>query len=254
MARIFSRRRNGTLGRRVINLQEEDFKKFLKRKGKKAEVVDRNVSAVKRFASFLLDERNKKLEEADKEDITAYVELIEKIQKKSAKGSLYVLMNYFRFIANEKLLSFTRTLREERTKKTRRVFPIKEFLDVNPTHIKKLAEVGIKNVEQMLESGKTIKQRRELSKQLEIPEEAILELVKLSDIARMGYIKIKLSRLYYNSGLDSPLKVAKFEPDELYEHFKKFVEETGWGGMVPNPSDLVNNVKAARSLKKIVEE
>ena len=82
----------------------------------------------------------------------------------------------------------------------------------------------------------------------------MIKLVKLSDITRMGYIKTKLSRLYYDSGLDSPMKVAKFEPDELYKHFKKFVEETGWDGMIPNHADLVNNVKGARSLKKVVEE
>ena len=180
--------------------------------------------------------------------------MIEKVKKQSAKGYLYVLMNYFRFRENEELLRFSGKLREERTKKSRRIFPIKEFLDINPQHIKKLAEIGIKNVEQMLEAGKKKQQRKELSDLLGIPEEAILELVKLSDITRMGYIKTKLSRLYYNSGLDSPEKVAKFEPDELYEHFKKYVKESGWDGMVPNLADLVNNIKGARSLKKVVEE
>ena len=48
----------------------------------------------------------------------------------------------------------------------------------------------------MLEKGKTKKQREQLSKQLDIPEEAMLELVKLSDITRLGYVKKKLSRLY----------------------------------------------------------
>ena len=235
-------------------MQEEEFRKFLKRKGKKADVVDRNVSVVKRFSTFLNDEQNKALDDVSKEDIEAYVNLIENVQKKSVKGYLYVLMNYFKFSEDDVLLKLTAKMREERTKKTRRIFPLREFLNINTKHVEKLAEIGIKNVEQMLESGKTIKQRNELSKQLDIPEEAILELVKLSDITRMGYIKTKLSRLYYDSGLDSPLKVAKFEPEELYEHFKRFVEETGWDGMVPNPADLVNNVKAAKSLKKIVEE
>lgn len=234
-------------------MQEEGFRKFLKRKGKKPDVVDRNVAAVKVFSSFLEDEKKKRLTNVTTEDITSYVTLVEKVKKKSAKGFLYILINYFRFIENNNLLKHAAKMREERTKKTRRIFPIKEFLNIDPNHIKKLTEIGIKNVEQMLESGKTVQLRKELSKQLEIPEEAVLELVKLSDITRMGYIKTKLSRLYYDSGLDSPLKVAKFEPDELYEHFKKFVKETGWDGMIPNPKDLVYNVKAARSLSKIVE-
>ena len=106
----------------------------------------------------------------------------------------------------------------------------------------------------MLEKGKTKKQREELSKQLAIPEESILELVKLSDITRLGYVRKKLSRLYYEAGLDSPAKVAAFEPKELHEFFIKFVEETGWDGMVPNPSDLVQNIKSAGKLSKVVEE
>ena len=58
----------------------------------------------------------------------------------------------------------------------------------------KLGEIGIKNVEQMLELGKIAKQRKELSEQLDIPEENILELVQLSDITRLVYVKSKLSR------------------------------------------------------------
>ncbi len=106
----------------------------------------------------------------------------------------------------------------------------------------------------MLEKGKTKKQREDLSKQLAIPEESILELVKLSDITRLGYVKKKLSRLYYDAGLDSPAKIAEFEPKELHEFFIRFVEESNWDGMVPNPSDLVYNIKTARKLSKVVED
>ena len=235
-------------------MKEEEFRKHLKRKGKKPDVIDRNVLAVKKFIYFLKDERGKELDEVNSDDISVYVDMIENVKKHSAKGYLYVLMNYFRFRENEELLRFSGRLREKRTKKSRRIFPIKEFLAINPRHIEKLAEIGLKNVEQMLEAGRTKKQRKELSDQLSIPEEALLELVKLSDLTRMGYIKTKLSRLYYNSGLDSPEKVAKFEPDDLYEHFKKYVEESGWDGMIPNPKDLVVNIKGARSLSKIVED
>jgi hypothetical protein len=234
-------------------MNEEEFLKFLRKKGKKIEVAERNYKVIVRFASYLHRERNTDLAKVTKEDVKAYVEFLEQ-KKESAKGSLYALMNYFAFIGNNELLQIARTLREERTKKTRRVFPIKEFLKVNQDHVKKLVTIGIRNVEQMLEAGKTKKQREELSKQLDIPEESILELVKLSDITRLGYVKRKLSRLYYEAGLDSPAKIAAFEPDDLHIFFVKYVEESGWDGMVPNPSDLIHNVASARKLKKIVEE
>jgi hypothetical protein len=234
-------------------MNEEEFRKYLKRRGKKLAVVDRNVNVLKGFILYLLEKREKDLDGVTIDDIDAFVTEIES-KKQLPKGHLYVLMNYFHFLGNRDLLHLTKTLRDERTRKTRRIFPIKEFMNINQDHVKKLATIGIKNVEQMLEKGKTKKQREQLSKQLDIPEEAILELVKLSDITRIGYVKKKLSRLYYDAGLDSPAKIAEFEPKQLHEFFVKFVEESGWDGMVPNPKDLVNNIKSARKLSKIVEE
>ena len=235
-------------------LNEEEFRKFLKRKGKKAEVIDRNVAAINKFVSFLKEEKNKDLVDVKPTDIDSYVERIEKILKSSAKGSLYVLMNYFKFIENEELLKYTANLREARTKKTRRIFPLKDFYQVNIYHVKKLASVGIRNVEQMLAAGKTIKQRKELAKQLDIPEKGILELVELSDITRIGYVKSKLATLYHSAGFDTPTKIAKFTAEDLYVHFKQFVEKSGWDGMVPNPSDLEHNIKSAKKLKELVEK
>jgi hypothetical protein len=232
---------------------EEEFRRYLKQRGKKPSVVDRNINALKDFTSYLHRKRGKDLDEVGTDDVGAFVAEIEN-RKQSAKGYLYALMSYFHFIGNKELLHHASALRGERTKKTRRVFPIKDFLKINQDYVKKLATIGIKNVEQMLENGKTKKQREQLSRQLGIPQEAILELVKLSDITRIGYVKKKLSRLYYEAGLDSPAKIAKFEPEQLHAFFVKFIAESGWNGMVPNPKDLVSNIRNARKLSKVVEE
>jgi hypothetical protein len=237
----------------VEGMDEEAFRKYLKRRGKKPGVVDRNVGVLKIFVSYLLDQRAKSLDDVTTDDVDAFVMEIERKQQ-SAKGYLYALMNYFHFLGQKGLLHHTRTLRKDRTGKTRRIFPIKEFLNINQDHVRKLASIGIRNVEQMLVGGKTKKQREQLSRQLGIPEGAVLELVKLSDITRLGYVKKKLSRLYYDAGLDSPTKIAEFEPKQLHAFFVKFVDESGWDGMVPNPKDLVSNIESARKLAKFVEE
>ncbi|MGD8506129.1 MAG: DUF4332 domain-containing protein [Candidatus Bathyarchaeota archaeon] len=237
----------------VKEMDEVEFRKYLRRRGKRPAVVDRNVGVLKDFVSYLHEKREEDLDSVTIDDIDAFVMEIES-RKQSAKGYLYALMNYFHFLGNRDLLNHAKTLREERTKRARRIFPIKEFLNINRDHVKKLAAIGIKNVEQMLEKGKTKKQREQLSKQLDIPEDAILELVKLSDITRIGYVKKKLSRLYYDAGLDSPAKIAEFEPKRLHAFFVKFVKESGWKGMVPNPKDLVSNIKRARKLSEVVEE
>ena len=48
--------------------------------------------------------------------------------------------------------------------------------------------------------------------------------------------------------------MSSFEANELYEHFEKYVKESGWEGMVPNPKDLENNISNAKKLKDIVEK
>ena len=106
---------------------EAEFRKYLKRRGKKPAVVDRNVSILNDFISYLLDKREKDLDIVTADDIDTFVMEIEN-KKQSPKGYLYVLMNYFHFLGDKDLLHYTNSLRNERTAKTRRIFPIKEFL------------------------------------------------------------------------------------------------------------------------------
>ncbi len=234
-------------------MDEKAFAAFLKKKGKKADVVERNIRTVNNVADFMKREFHKQFEDISPDDIKQYVSALE-AQKKSPKGPLYVLMNYFKFTDDKELLKCAASLRQTRTKKSRSVFLLKNFMDVNQECVQALANAGIKNVDDMLKAGNTKIKRKKLSRKLNIPEDAILELVKLSDITRLGYVKTKLTRLYYNAGLDSPEKIAIFEPDELHEFFVKFVKESRWEGMVPNPKDLVGNIASARTLKKVVEE
>jgi len=134
---------------------------------------------------FLQKTGKKNLAKVEQHDILEYVAELEH-RKISAKGHLYVLINYFRSISNLELLSFCAGLREQRTQKTRRVFSLKDFLEVDPAYVQKLQILNIKTVDNMLASGRLKKQREQLAKQLEIPEAAILELVKLSDLTRLG--------------------------------------------------------------------
>jgi len=233
-------------------MRDEGFRKHLKNKGKKDTVIERNIRTVEGFQSYLKQEKNCDLSNVSKEDVNLYVEKIEK-KGKSAKGFLYVLMNYFRYIGDQDLFSHSVQLREDRTSKTRKIFPLKNLLGIDPVIVDKLGSIGITNVEQMLVHGKSKEQRKQLATSLVIPEEAILEPVNLSDLTRLGYVKRKLSRLYYDAGIHSPIRIAEFEADELYKYFKAYVEDSGWDGMVPNKKDLENNIKSARKLKEIVE-
>ena len=151
------------------------------------------------------------------------------------------------------MYSYVAGLRRERTSKTRRKFQIKDFLNIDQEVVRKLSFIGVKDVDQMLKQGKTQDKRHQLAEELDIPEDAILELAQLSDLTRLGHVKRKLARLYYASGIHSPIEVAKYTPEELYEHLKSYIQSSGWNGMIPNLKDLENNINNSKKLKKIIE-
>ena len=228
------------------------FRKYLKRKRKKDSVIERNIRTIVDYQTYIKKDKDRELSESKKLDISQYVNKIEK-EGKSAKGNLYVLMNYFRFLENQELYSHSAQLREKRTSITRKPFQLKNFVDVDLYIVNRLKSIGIINVKQMLSCGKSKEQRDRLASSLSIPEEAILELVNLSDLTRLGYVKRKLARLYYNAGIHSPIKVGEFEADSLYDYFVDFIKESNWDGMVPNRKDLEYNIKSARKLNEVVK-
>ena len=63
----------------------------------------------------------------------------------------------------------------------------------------------------MLEAGATLNDRKSISKSTNIPQSAILEFVKLADLARIPGIKSVLVRLYYDVGIDTVEKLAALD-------------------------------------------
>lgn len=231
----------------------EEFARYLKKiKKKKPNVVERNVRTMSEFFVYLRDGHGANLETVSRSHIDDFVEWILE-EKKSPKGYLYVLMNYFGFTEQQELRDHAKEVREGFTKKSRKVFKLKEFVDINLDYVSILKEHDIENVEQMLEAGHKLRQRKDLSKKTGIPVEVILEMVQLSDLTRLGYIKAKLARLYHNAGITSPQILASYEPEQLQEHFKNYIEESGWDGTAPYLKDLKYNINNARQIDPIVE-
>lgn len=105
----------------------------------------------------------------------------------------------------------------------------------------------------MLEAGKTRRKREELSTKTGIPAEAILELVKLSDLTRIFGVKSIRARLYYDAGVDTVEKMAKWNPEKLRTMLTDFVQKTGFNGIAPLPKEAEFTVKEAKRLPKIIE-
>ena len=192
------------------SVDEEEFRRFLKRGGRSPSAVKRAIAYVTRFEQYLREQRCREgLDEARPEDLEAFVSWVEKEQNEGAKLYLGAIRYYYEYTSNKEMSDRARGLRSQRIEQA--PFTLKEFRGVNPEHVKKLANNGIRNVKQMLEAGRTSDRRKELSAKTGVPIEAILELVKLSDLARIQGVKSIRARLYYDAGVDTIEKLAKWD-------------------------------------------
>ena len=233
-------------------VDEEGFRKFLKRGGRSPRAAKRAIAYVTEFERYLKEKRGRKeLDKACPEDIDAFVSWFEEKRNESAKLYLWGICYYYEYTSNKEMRECAGELRGKRMEEAS--FPLKDFRGISPEHVKKLADVGIRNVKQMLEAGRTSDRRKELSAKTGVPAEAILELVKLSDLARLQGVKSIRARLYYDAGVDTAEKLANWDPKELRAMLIKFVEKTGFEGIAPLPKEAESTVAEAKKLPKIVE-
>jgi hypothetical protein len=204
------------------------------------------------FEAYLQQQRDgKSLEETSPEDLEGFVAWIEHKPKASAKTHLWALRYYFEFDENQEMRQLASLLREQRIRRS--PFPLKDFRGVDPGHAARLDAVGVKNVKQMLRAGRTHARRQKLADETGIPLQAIVELVKLSDLARIPGIKGIRARLYHDAGVDTVEKMAGWNPEDLRAMLLEFVERTGFEGIAPLPAEAAFSVTRAKELPRIVE-
>jgi predicted RecB family nuclease len=132
-------------------------------------------------------------------------------------------------------------------------FKLRDFMGVNPKQITKLAAIGVKTTGQMLSAGQTAESRVNLAGKAGIPVEVVVELVKLSSLARLPGVKGIRARLYYDAGVDTVEKLAEYEPDTLLRITAEFVRATAFPGIAPLPKEVSSTIATARKLPKLVE-
>lgn len=229
-----------------------EFRQFLKRKGKKDHVVDGLIRYCETFELFLQNNRDSTFENTSEEDISAFMEFAVADNLK-IKQYLRSIALYFKFIGETELCKFAGQQREKKILKNRTIFKLRDFKGVDQNQIKLLEKFGITNVNQMIDNGKTWNLREQLSKKTGIPLENILEYVKLSDLSRLGAVKSVRAKLYYDSGLDTIDNIAKYKPGEIIKICIDFIKRKGFEGIAPLPKEAENLVETAKKIKRIVE-
>jgi hypothetical protein len=231
----------------------EEFGKHLERRGKKEHVVAGLIDQVKQFGRFLEETRNTGLDAATCEDLEAYAEQAERQRKGKARIAVRGVALYYAWAGRPELASCASEIREAGIARIRRALPLRDFLDESRTNLDKLAAEGIVNADQMIVAGSTPAERQSLCERAGIPLEAILELVKLSDLARIPGVAGIRARLYHDAGVDTVAKLATWEPDALRQMLVDYVARTGFSGIAPLPKEVEFTVATAKRLPQLVK-
>lgn len=240
---------------------EKNFYQYLKKSGRSEDVANRVIRLVNVFCKFYQGRTNALPEHATEGDLDAFITYVEDKKSNlpkhddispSPKSYLWALRYYFQFVDNPEMETYASLLRETRIK--RKPFAIKDFRGLNPDHIHRLKEAGIRNINQMLKAGKTQDLRTQLAEETGIPEEEILELARLSDLARIPGIKSIRARLYHDAGILSVEQLSRMTPEEILATTSKFVEDTGFDGIPPLPAEVRHGIQKAKKLPKVLFE
>ncbi|MFW9890101.1 MAG: DUF4332 domain-containing protein [Candidatus Thorarchaeota archaeon] len=226
-------------------MDDEGFVLFLKKKRKTELTISSCVKNAQSYEAFLA-ESGKTARDSSQMDLDLFVSSI--LGSKNVAKFMWTLQYYFQFIEHNEMVKYCQTVREKHNAKKRKPFKMKNFKDVNQEAIRRLLEVGIETVEDMLEAARTDSMRRELSERTGIEAGEILELAKLSNLTRLGAVKAVRARLYHDSGFDTIEKIAAISADELIRGTKEFIEKTGFDGIPPTLKEAANTVKTARKL------
>ncbi len=226
------------------------FERFLQRQKRKPSAIEQIFAYLNEYETYLQNfYPNRVSEQTTIEMLESYVSWYESETKESASKPLWALRYYFDFIENRQLSDLAGDLRAERVK--RKPFFIRDFRGVNPDHIARLDGLYIENIDQMIDAARTPRLRQELAAQTGIPLAGILELLRLSDLARLPAVRRVRARLYHDAGL-TPETIAAWEPEFLHKMLAEWVVQHQFDGIPPQPKEVENLVDAARHLPPIV--
>lgn len=229
-------------------MNEKGFIEFMRKSKKSERAVKRYLGYMNTFEDYLL-KQGKVLEQVTPEDLRDFVDWGRRESKKVPQH-LWAVRTYYEYKPNALLFDTTRELIGMLYMET---YKLRDFRGVRTESIEKLASEGIKTAKQMLDAGKTKTERQKLAEETGVRVEEILELVKLSNLARIPGVKQIRARLYYDAGLDTLEKIAEWDPQKLREMLKVFIKKSGFDGSAPLPKEAVMTVTLARHLPKIVE-
>ncbi len=228
-------------------MDEKGFLKFLRQNGRSERTMRGYLDCINRFETYL-DGYSRKLSQATPEDLDNFVEWSTKYGEPVA---YLAIADYYDWSGNELMRC---TAHERFAWDNFSAYKLSDMLGIDPTCIMSLKKIGILTARDLLTAGDTPARRAALSAQTGIPPDCILEMVRLSDLARIGGLKKIRGRLYYDAGFETLDKIAAVTPEDLRQRLADYIHRTGFAGIPPAPKEASNAVTMARHVKRLVEE
>jgi hypothetical protein len=231
-------------------LDEAGFSSYMKGKRNPPDTIKSYTNRVKRFENYLTEhELGKSIRDLTIGNLEKYVTWCE-ANNANPYQELWGIREYYEFLGIEELYhSCSQIMQIIQLRK----FNLKDFMTANQEYASRLTKIGIKTASQMLEAGKTVKEREEIARKSGVPVDEVLKFVKLANLARCpGHMK-KRACLYYEAGLDTFDKIAKQNPEEMVEFLDDFIKRTGFDGSVPTVGEATFSVENSRRLPRVIE-
>lgn len=124
---------------------------------------------------------------------------------------------------------------------------------LDPDHVERLAEAGIKHTKHMFEQVTTPAKRATLSKKTGIPQDAMLELAELTDLARLPYVGPIYLRLIYEGGAHTVQAVAEQQPEPFYEKLLEINQEHQYTRAKFTLKDIALTIDLAKEIPQGIE-
>lgn len=129
---------------------------------------------------------------------------------------------------------------------------IKDIEGIGLAYADKLAEVGIRTTDKLLEHAASRAGRHALASETGLDESLILEWVNRADLFRIKGVGEEFSDLLEAAGVDSPAELAHRNAANLYETLLDLNEEKQLVRRAPSLHELEAFIDEAKKLPKVV--
>jgi hypothetical protein len=128
-----------------------------------------------------------------------------------------------------------------------------EIPGLDPLVVERLAGAGIHHTKHLFERARVRAERAALAQQLGIGEAAMLELIQLTDLSRMGWVGPIGVRLFYEAGARTVEALTAFDPDAFYERVIAVNHERSYTKVTLARKDIALTVEMAKKLPDAIE-